>query len=214
MICCKAVIFDMDGVIVDSEPLHEAAFHAVSGDIGYAERHGIHYEKYVGRPDTDLWVDFIAMHKPPYTLEQLLRMKSGHVLDMLRARRPIFEGLPKLVAALRERYRLALASGSEREVVDAVLEMGGLGGLFEFTTSGSDVANGKPNPDIYLRTAARLGVAPRDCCAIEDSKPGVAAALAAGMPVIAITNTHPAEELSHATKVVSTHREIRNLLLD
>jgi beta-phosphoglucomutase-like phosphatase (HAD superfamily) len=78
----------------------------------------------------------------------------------------------------------------------------------------SDIKRGKPEPDIFLRAAELLEVAPRDCCVIEDSKPGVAASLAAGMQVIAITNTHPAEDLRPATQVVETYQEIERLLLD
>ena len=94
-----------------------------------------------------------------------------------------------------------------------MLELGKLRDCFRVTISGNDVTNGKPAPDIFLETARRLGVAPQDCWVIEDSKPGVAAALAAGMRVIAITNTHPAKELSHATVVAQTYEEIASLLL-
>jgi beta-phosphoglucomutase-like phosphatase (HAD superfamily) len=80
--------------------------------------------------------------------------------------------------------------------------------------SGSDIQRGKPAPDIFLRAAELLKVAPQSCCVVEDSKPGVAAGLAAGMRVIAITNTHPAKELQHATHVVGTYQEIERLLLE
>jgi beta-phosphoglucomutase-like phosphatase (HAD superfamily) len=80
--------------------------------------------------------------------------------------------------------------------------------------SGADIQRGKPAPDIFLRAAELLKVAPQSCCVVEDSKPGVAAGLAAGMRVIAITNTHPAKELRHATHVVGTYQEIERLLLE
>ena len=136
------------------------------------------------------------------------------MVEIIRREQPLFEGLPELVAQTGARYALALASGSERPVVEAVLQLDNLRRFFSAVVSGSDVKRGKPAPDIFLRAADLLQVAPRDCWVIEDSKPGVAAGLAAGMGVIAITNTHPAKELAHATHVVSTYEAIERLLLD
>ena len=209
----RAVIFDMDGVIVDSEPRHEQAFLEVLREIGYGDRHGIKFADYIGRTDQDLWVDFVAKHKPTQTLEELLALKRKRVVEILRREQPLFAGLPELVEKLAQKYRLALASGSERAVVAEVLALKNLGRLFSATITGSEVARGKPAPDIFLRAAELLGLAPTDCWVVEDSKPGVAAGLAAGMQVIAITNTHPAKELNHASFVVGSYQEIKELLL-
>ena len=208
-----AVIFDMDGVIVDSEPWHEQAFYDVVRELGWANNHGLQFADYVGRRDHDLWLDFIARNRPRQSLEELLSLKRKRTLGLLCQAKPVFPGLPELVQQLYPRCPLALASGSERPIVEAVLELGNLRNFFRATISGTDITNGKPAPDIFLEAARRLGVAPQDCWVIEDSKPGVAAALAAGMRVIAITNTHPAKELSHATVVVKTYDEIVRLLL-
>ncbi len=209
----KAVIFDMDGVIVDSEGRHEQAFLEVVREIGYGATHGVKWEHYVGRSDHELWLDFVAKHKPPQPLEQLLRMKRERVLEILRREEPIFAGLPELVERLAAVCQLGLASGSERPVVEAVLSLQDLRCFFSATVTASDIQRGKPQPDIFLRTAELLGVAPADCWVIEDSKPGVAAGLAAGMRVIAITNTHPASELQSATRVVASYAEIERLLV-
>ena len=139
-----------------------------------------------------LWRDFIARHNPPQPFEELLDLKTQRVVEIIRREQPLFSGLPELIGKLAGRYTLALASGSERAVVEAVLRLDGLGRFFSAVVSGSDVKNGKPAPDIFLRAAELLKVAPRECWVIEDAKPGVAAGLAAGMRVIAITNTHPA----------------------
>jgi beta-phosphoglucomutase-like phosphatase (HAD superfamily) len=106
-----------------------------------------------------------------------------------------------------------LASGSNHEVIAAVLGMQDLRRHFEKVVSAQDVAKGKPAPDIFLHTASQLGVNPADCVVIEDSAAGVAAARAAGMRVIGITNTLPAEKLQDATAVVSDYDAIRRLLL-
>jgi HAD superfamily hydrolase (TIGR01509 family) len=203
----------MDGVIVDSEPRHERAYLEVVRELGYGESHGLRFADYIGRTDQDLWADFVAKHHPRQTLPELLALKRQRTIEMLRKDQPFFAGLPELVEQLAGRYLLAVASGSERLVVEAVLALRGLRRCFTATVSGSEVARGKPAPDIFLRAAELLGVTPKDCWVIEDSKPGVAAALAAGMAVIAITNTHPPGELRQATHVVKTYQEIRSLLL-
>lgn len=208
----RAVIFDMDGVIVDSEPRHERAFIDVIEEIGYGDRHGITFAHYVGRSDQELWVDFVAKHNPPHTLEELLARKRRRVVEIIRRDQPLFAGLPELVEKLAARVPLALASGSERQVVDEVLALRNLRRFFSATISGSDIKRGKPAPDIFVRAAELLGVPRNDCWVIEDSKPGVAAARAAGMRVVAITNTHPAHELGQATHVVRSYDEIEKLL--
>ena len=208
----KAVIFDMDGVIVDSEPRHERAFLEVVRELGYGDNLGVRFADYVGQPDQELWGDFLARHKPPQSLEELLARKRQRVMEIIRCDQPLFKGLPGLIARLAGRYALALASGSERAVVEEVLRLDNLGRFFSAVVSGSDIKRGKPAPDIFLRAAELLKVGPEECWVIEDSKPGVAAGLAAGMQVIAITNTHPADELAHATHVVRTYEEIERLL--
>ena len=209
----RAVIFDMDGVIVDSEPRHERAFLEVAKAIGYGATHGVSWADYVGRSDRELWVDFVARHNPPQSLEHLLKLKRDRVLEILQRDQPVFAGLVELVEKLARVCRLGLASGSERAEVDAVLSLKELRRHFSAVVSVSEVRRGKPDPEIFLRTAELLGVAPAECWVIEDSKPGVAAALAAGMRVIGITNTHPADELRPATVVVENYAEIERLLL-
>lgn len=208
-----AVIFDMDGVLVDSEPRHEQAFLEVVRSIGYGDTHGLRFADYVGRSDQELWVDFVSKNQPPQTLAELLAMKRERVVEILRRDRPVFAGLPELLAQLVTRYRLAVASGSERLIVDEVLALQGLRSFFGATVTASEVAHGKPAPDIFLRAAELLRIPPENCWVIEDSKPGVAAGLAAGMRVIAITNTHEARELAPANHVVATYGEIAKLLL-
>lgn len=203
----------MDGVIVDSEPRHEHAFLEVVREIGYGESHGVHWPDYVGRSDHELWADFVAQHKPAQSLEQLLRMKRERMLEILQRDQPVYAGLTELVEKLARVCRLGLASGSDRQVVEAVLSLRDLRRYFSATVTASEVQRGKPAPEIFLRTAELLHVAPADCWVIEDSKPGVTAGLAAGMRVIAITNTHPAAELRPATAVVANYQEIERLLL-
>ena len=208
----SAVIFDMDGVIIDSEPRHERAFLDVFDQMGYGQTHGIQFENYLGRSDRAVWVDFIAKHNPKWTLDELTAWKQNHLIEIIRREQPIFDGLPELVAKLAPRFRLAVASGSVHPVIDEVLAMNSLRRFFPVVVSVQDVAKGKPAPDIFLRAAEVLGVAPAACCVIEDSAAGVTAARAAGMTAIAITNTLPAEKLTHAHHIVRTYEEIERQL--
>ena len=85
-----AVIFDMDGVIVDSEPLHEKAFQVVFEEMGYGSTHGFHFPDYYGRSDKALWLDFIARHAPPQPFDELMAWKQGRFMTLLEAAQPIF----------------------------------------------------------------------------------------------------------------------------
>lgn len=210
----RAVVFDMDGVIVDSEPLHEQAFREIFEQMGLgSDRHGIRFDQYYGKSDRALWVDFIALHRPAQSLDELLRWKQDHFLGLLRARRPVFEPIPDLVEDLARRYALAVASGSNHPVIDEVLAMRGLRRFFPVVASVQDVARPKPFPDVFLRAADLLGVPPSDCVVIEDSAAGVRAALDAGMRVIAITNSLGADRLAHAHAVTTDYEQVRRLLL-
>jgi len=210
----KAVIFDMDGVIVDSEPRHERAFLEVLKNIGYGENHGLRVADYIGRSDREMWADFLSRHKAVQTIDELRALKQERVVEIIRRERPVFDGLLPLIERLAAKYLLAVASGSERAVVQEVLDLPGLRRFFSVAVSSADVSRGKPAPDIFLRAAQLLGVDPAECWVIEDSKPGIAAGRAAGMPVIAITNTYPPDQLGGATHVARNYDEIGRILLD
>jgi len=210
----KAIIFDMDGVIVDSEPLHEHAFREVFAEIGYGANHGVDFAAYYGCSDLELWLDFVAKHRPKQSLEELVEWKHRLLVKKLREKQPIFPGLPELLEKCAARYGLAVASGSTHRVINEVLAMQNLRRFFLAVVSAEDVTAGKPAPDIFLRSAELLGVEAKDCCVIEDSAAGVEGALAAGMSVIAITNSLPAEKLARATSIVRGYAEIELLLLE
>lgn len=208
-----AIIFDMDGVIVDSEPLHERAFREIFHELGYGENHGINFQAYIGRSDRVLWLDFIEKHRPPQPLEMLLAAKQDRLIEILRREQPIFPGLVELLEKLAPHYLLAVASGSNHPVIDEVLAMKQLRRFFAAVTSTQDVGRTKPAPDVFLYAAQRLGVPPTRCCVIEDSAAGVTAARAAGMAVIALTHSLPREQLAGATHIVDSFAAVERLLL-
>lgn len=209
----SAVIFDLDGVIVDSESRHVRAFVELFDEMGYGDRHGMDFTAYYGRSDRVFWLDFIALHHPKQPIEELLNLKQTRYLEIIRQDKPIFEAIPALLQKLAARYPLAVASGSSHPVIDEVLAMQSLRRFFTAVASVQDVPRGKPAPDVFLHAAKLLQVAPAECCVVEDAAVGVEAALAAGMRVIAITNTLPAEKLSRATHVVARYEQIERLLL-
>ncbi len=208
----KAIIFDMDGVIVDSEPRHQQAFKAVFKEIGYENSHGMIFEEYLGKSDMRLWEDFVEKHQPKQTLQKLLDRRQDHFIEIIDQEQPLFTEIPELIEDLHRRLPLAVASGSLHPVITAVLRIEDIRRFFKAVISSSDVSEGKPAPDIFLRAAEALGILPEDTCVIEDSEAGIEAGIRAGMTVIAITNSLPRERLSGAHYVVDNYAEIRTLL--
>ncbi len=205
-----AVIFDMDGVIVDSEPYHDQSFLEVWKEMGYGDCHGMHFPDFYGRSDRVLWKTFIEKHHPPQSIEELIGLREERLIQLLRDEQPIFDGVPELGQCLAKRFPLAVGSGSAHRIIDEVLAMRDLRRYFRCTVSSEDVEQPKPAPDIFLLAAKRLGVEPAKCCVIEDTVSGVLAGKAAGMTVLAITNTFKAKALGRvgANQVFETYEDI------
>ena len=183
----EAVIFDLDGVIVDSEHLWDEVREELARERG-GRWHDRAQADMMGMSSVE-WShymhDVIGLAEPPEEIdaEVVRRMQARYA-----QRLPLVDGAVEAVRRLADAYRLGLASSSNRPIIDAVLEAAGIGGLFEATVSSEEVERGKPAPDVYLEAARRLGVPPERCAAIEDSANGIRAAHAAGMRVIAIPN--------------------------
>ena len=191
----EAVIFDMDGVIVDSEPLHEQSFLEVWDELGYRDNHGIHFPDFYGRSDRVVWEAFIEKHNPKPAIEDLIGLREERLIRMLREQEPLFDGVTDLIQRLAKRYPLGLASGSIHRVIDEVLAMKNLRSYFKDITSSEDVSVPKPSPEIFLLSAKRLGVPPEKCSVIEDTVNGIKAAKAAGMTAVA--RLHGADHAEH-----------------
>lgn len=209
----SAVIFDMDGVIVDSEPLHKRAFEALFGELGRKHDHGIVFSDYYGRSDKALLGDFIEKHKLPHELEDLTQRKLKYFLTYLREHRPVFKELHQLVPELAKHYKLGVASSSSHHVIDVVMEISGLRPHFNAIVGFEDIRFTKPDPEIYFTAAKRLGVRPSQCCVIEDAALGVQAAQMAGMTCIGLTTSLPPEKLKRADFVARNYAQVREILL-
>jgi HAD superfamily hydrolase (TIGR01509 family) len=183
----EAVVFDLDGILVDSEHVWDEVRQQL------AEERGGRWHEEASRdmmgmssPEWSRYMhDVIGLTEPPEEInaEVVRRMEVVY-----RERLPLIPGAVEAVARLAARWPLGLASSSNRELIDFVLEVSGLGPLFRATVSSEEVPRGKPAPDVYLEAARRLGVAAERCAAVEDSENGILSAKAAGMRAIAIPN--------------------------
>lgn len=199
----QAVVFDLDGVIVDSEHVWDAAREALAPERGGRWHEGAQRDM-MGMSSVE-WSrymhDVIGLKDPPEEIsaEVVRRLEATY-----REELPLVDGATEAVARLAERWPLGLASSSNREIIDLVLGLSGLDLFFRATVSSEEVPRGKPSPDVYLEAARRLGVGPERSAAVEDSRNGILSARAAGMRVVAIPNTRfpPDKEALAAADVV------------
>lgn len=183
----RAVVWDVDGVLIDSEPLHLENLVRVCGRYGYAFDE-VDNRRWLGKSFAEMWRMMPELRRLGRSYDELL----GELLDYYVAR--VHAGMarppaPEVVAGLARRgVPQAVASSSPRRIVDANIAAVGVTAHLGASVAIDDVAHGKPAPDLYLAAAERLGVAPGDCLAVEDTGTGVAAAKAAGLGVIAWPN--------------------------
>ena len=205
-----AVIFDLDGVLLDSESAWLAAKRAVVDEWGGRWKDeatramlGMSAPEWSAYMRDDLAVEHAA--------EEIDAEVVKRLLEGYRARLPLLPGAVEAVERLARRWPLGLASSSNLEVIDVVMEAGGLGRHFRTWVSSEEDARGKPAPDVFLEAARRMEVDPGACAAVEDSHNGILAAAAAGMAVLALPNHEfaPGEEaLARATRVLGSLDEL------
>jgi len=205
-----AVVFDLDGVIVDSEHVWDEVREELARQRG-GRWHDLAQTDMMGMssPEWSRYMhDVIGLAESPAEIDaEVVR----RMLDRYTEQLPLVDGAVEAVSRLAGSFRLALASSSNRPVIDAVLEVSGLAPLFEATVSSEEVARGKPAPDVFLEAAARLAVDPGGCAAVEDSGNGIRAAHAAGMRVLAIPNRRyppPDDALALADVVLDSIAEL------
>ena len=184
-----AVVFDLDGVLVDSETVWDEVREALVRERGGRWHAGAQAAMMgMSSPEWSRYMhEELALAEPPEEIngEVVRRMLVRYRDDL-----PLLDGAVAAVERLAETFTLALASSSNRPLIDAVLETAGLTARFAATVSSEEVARGKPAPDVFLEAARRLSVEPDVCAAIEDSSNGLRAAHAAGMRVVALPNAH------------------------
>ena len=210
-----AVVFDLDGVLLDSEQRWNDAKEAVTTAAGGRWRDDAATAMMgMSSPEWSAYMhDELAVPYEPERINELVveRMATGYTEEL-----PLLPGAIDAVETLAARWPLGLASSSNREIIDAFLDLSGLRDRFRVTTSSEEVGRGKPSPDVYLEVAARLGADAARCVAVEDSSNGLRAAAAAGMAVIAVPNPHypPAPDaLALAEATVMTPGEVTPALV-
>jgi HAD superfamily hydrolase (TIGR01509 family) len=182
-----AVMFDLDGVLIDSERVWNDARRQLTEDSGGSWREDAQ-QAMMGMSSVE-WSRY--MHEQlgvPMSPEQISTAVVERLERLYREQLPLFGGAREAVAALAARWPLALASSANTRIIALVLELGDMTRCFQAIVSSEEVAHGKPAPDVYLEAARRLACAPAACDAVEDSANGIRAAARAGMRVIAIPN--------------------------
>ena len=207
----EAVVFDLDGVIVDSEQVWDDVREQYTRESG-----GVYTENatrdMMGMSSTE-WSRYMAEELGvPGTPDEINAAVVERMLERYGEEPPLIPGAVEAVRRIGARWPLAIASSSNPELIRVVLEATGLGQLFRAAVSSQEVARGKPAPDVYLEAARRLDVPPARCGAVEDSHNGIRSAKAAGMRVVAVPNPHfppDAEALALADAVVASTAELR-----
>lgn len=198
-------MFDFDGVLADSEPLHLRAYQQVLSPLGITLSRDEYYRRYLGYDDEGVFTRLAAAHG--FELDggrlQSLIAEKGRVFDaMIESGAVLFPGAGECVARMAAGFPLGIASGALRHEIEAILRGGRLAQHFRFIVASGDTPEGKPSPDPYLRAAALHGCAAHECLAIEDSRWGIESARAAGLRCVGITHTYPRDQLSMADAVV------------
>lgn len=183
----EAVVFDMDGVIVDSEQRWEAVRRrlVITSGRAYPDE-ATRKMQGMSAPEWEAYLhDELGV---PGTPAEIGRRVVAEIEASYRADLPLIPGVDEAVRVLAARFPLAVASSSNRELIELALDLAGLADAFQTVVSSEEVERGKPAPDVYLEAASRLGIAPEHCTAVEDSSNGIRSAHAAGMRVVAVPN--------------------------
>jgi len=203
-----AVIFDLDGVLIDSGPAHRESWQALGAELGI-EVSDQAVGAVFGRKNRDIVPILFGDDRTPQEVRRLGARKEELYRDLVRGKVPVSEGAVELVRYYRAGgYQLAIGSSTPRANIHLALGEMGIAELFEVLVSGEDVSVGKPDPMVFLTAASRLGVPPGECLVIEDAPAGVEAGKAAGMAVVALAGSYPREKLSHADRVISSLNEL------
>lgn len=213
----RAIIFDFDGVIVDTERLHFEAFRRVLAEEGVSLTWEDYTRIYLAMDDKGCFSMALDRHcrqVTPEVLETLIRRKARYFSHSVSDSVVLFPGVADFIRQAAERYPLAIASGALRDEIEFLLGKASLRAFFQVVVAAEDVRKGKPDPEAYITALTRLNrlrsgrpLRPPECLVIEDSFHGVAAARAAGMRCLAVANSYTAEELIAADLVVKTLEE-------
>ncbi|CUU47231.1 HAD family hydrolase [Clostridium beijerinckii] len=206
----KAFIFDMDGVIIDSEPIHFEVDMQTIRELGcnISEKE---LEKYVGSTNEYMYTDIKEKYNIKKSLQEIIDYKVELTkMKIIESHLEPIDGIKELLIELKNRnIPAAIASSSPKDLIDIVVSKFKLQEYFKYIISGEEVERGKPSPDIYIETSKKLGISPKKCVVIEDSRNGVFAAKDAKMNCIGFKNINSGnQDLSKADIIVKSIRDI------
>jgi beta-phosphoglucomutase len=212
----SAIVFDFDGVLVDSEPFHLAAYQEVLSAFGTTLPREEYYARYLGYDDEEVFralSDARGWNLTPREIATLIAKKTSALEALVTNTNMLYPGAAEAVARLSAEWPVGIASGSLRHEIDAILRKGGLEAHFKFILAAGDALASKPSPEPYRRAAELHQVPPSACVAIEDSRWGIDSAKAAGLWCIGITHTYPVSELLAADTIVGSLSELTPRLI-
>ena len=208
----KAILFDMNGVLVDDEDIQEEAFRTALANIGVALTADDFTKYFIGKTDAKGIYDYFAVNKITDDQLVILGLKHDAYKDLITGSIKGYAGVNEFIdRALERGLEIAIVTSTARDEAESNLSSLQLLNYFNKIVTGDDVTNGKPDPEGYLKGASLVAVKPAECIVIEDAPSGLAAAKAAGMFSVGVSNTHPAEMLTDASRIVN---ELSANLLD
>jgi beta-phosphoglucomutase len=217
----KAVIFDFDGVIADTEPVHLKAFQAVLSEEGIELTKKEYYDKYLALDDKTCFAAILKGMGRSFNkslIHDLAVRKSEYYDEFIRENLVIFPGVIDFIRKLYGKYPLSIGSGALRHEVEFILESIGIRNEFSIIVGADGIEDCKPAPDVYVRVLQMINqldslksgiVYPYECLVIEDSVDGITAARSVRMKCLAVTNSYPAEELFEADMIVNSLEEVK-----
>lgn len=205
----NGILFDWDGVVIDSSACHKRSWELLAAEAGLPLPEG-HFKKGFGKKNREIIPDLLGWTTDPEEIQRLGDRKEELYRDLVQKEGvQILPGVEKLLAALCEAgIPRSVASSTPRENLDALFATTGLDRWFDAVVCGDDVVHGKPAPDVFLKAAEKLGVLPAEAVVIEDALVGIEAAHAAGMKVLAVATTHPLDQLTSADAAVRSLEEV------
>ena len=207
----QAIIFDFDGVIADSEPLHLRAFQQLLSEEGIQLSRGDYFSRYLGYDDVGLFQALArdrGLSMTPDRIDALVARKGVMLQELMRADSVLFPGAKEFIRSAAAAVPVAIASGALRHEIDEIVGAAGLAPLFAAIVASGDTPESKPSPAPYqlaferLRASTGRALDPRRCVAIEDSRWGLQSAHGAGLRCVGVTNSYPAGELPGAELIV------------
>jgi len=192
----------MDGVLLDSEPIHFASFQSTLEHHNQSLSHSDYIKHFAGRTDEEGFKNYFDFINETVDIPLIMDKKTETYLELAKDQLVGYSGIVELVKELSTHIPLALVTGSLRAEANVALEALGISECFRVKICAEDVTRGKPDPEGYLKALSMLNMDSSDCVAIEDSPSGVSAVKSAGLDCIAVTNTHYVDDLKDATLVV------------